>query len=358
LLVILFSSLVGFYVKARARDRCLRDFDGFQATVEAVDGKVAWGTLRVYSSGIELLYSSTHQDREGHAENSYILYANELTNLEGIYRFHDHQSAKNGRRRARDIRRTYQPSLLRRAARSLRNLYSAFRDAIVQTLNAILGYRAAQSPESALLSRHKELTASGAQLIGGAIGSAYEPILEHYIGQYVVLDILVKEGVEEEHGILKEYSAQYIELLSVKLEIPLRVYLRGRPSSTSGPVRVERVGDAMRVTNGLERTVLVGAVCQGERSRPVDAVVAPGESVDVELVEAEREATDVPIELRLSVRCLADLIVPRSIAVIRHAGKRDDLTLEALLGLDDLADLPWIKRLIGTRWIKRIGRRN
>ncbi len=182
LLVILFSSLVGFYAKARARDRCLRDFDGFQTTVETKKGEVGWGALRVYSSGIELLYASTYQDQEGHAENSYILYANELANVQGLYRFHDHQSEKNRRRRERDIRRTYQPNLLSRAARWLRNLFSAFRDAIMQTLNAILGYRAAQSPGSPLLSRHKELTASGAQLIGGVVGSAYLPWLRRLIG--------------------------------------------------------------------------------------------------------------------------------------------------------------------------------
>jgi hypothetical protein len=343
ILVILISSVVGFYAKAKSRDRCLRDLHGFRTTVETKEGEVAWGTLRVYGSGIELLYASTYQDVQGHVENSYILYASELANLKAIYRFYDHQSEENRRRRERDIRHTYQPSLFKRLARALRNLFSAFKDAIVQTLNTILGYRAAQRPENLVLSQYKELTASGAQWLSGAVGNAYEPILERHIGQYVVLEILRGSKVEEEHGILKEYSANYIELLNVKLEVPLRIYLQDRPSSAPSPVHVERVGNAMRVTHDLDRQV--------------DVKVGPGQSADVELLEKEMQATDALIELQFGVRCLADLIVPRTISVVRHAGERKEISLDALLGLDGLTDLPWIKRLIGARRVNRIERR-
>ena len=99
--VILISSLVGFYVNSRVRDRCLRDFDGFMVTVEDKAGKIAWGTLRTYSSGMELKYASTMQDAEGHVENSYILYDKELANLQAIYRLHDDQTERSQRRRTR-----------------------------------------------------------------------------------------------------------------------------------------------------------------------------------------------------------------------------------------------------------------
>ena len=49
--VILVTSLIGFYVKMRGRDRCLRDLDGFQVTIETKDDHVAWGTLRTYATG-------------------------------------------------------------------------------------------------------------------------------------------------------------------------------------------------------------------------------------------------------------------------------------------------------------------
>jgi hypothetical protein len=101
----------------------------------------------------------------------------------------------------------------------------------------------------------------------------------------------------------------------------------------------------------------VEAVRQGDGSRPANVVVLPGQRVQVALVGSEIDNVEDPVELQLSVRCRADLIVPRSIALVRHAGKREGLSLDTLLGLDEWTDLPWIKRLIGTRRSKRIGRR-
>jgi hypothetical protein len=219
-----------------------------------------------------------------------------------------------------------------------------FKDAIVQTLNAILGYRAAQDPQNVMLSKHKEFTSSGAQWLSSAVGNAYEPILERYIGQYVVLEILRGEEVEEEHGILKEYSARYIELLNGKIEVPIQMYLKERPSSDESPVQIERTGRVIHVANRLGRTLLIEAVKCEARSRPVNVPVGSMQSVEVELSDGE---TDKAIELDLSVRCLADLIVPRTLAVVRHAGKREELSLNALLGLDELPHLPWVRRLIG-----------
>jgi hypothetical protein len=366
ILVILVSSLVSFYIRSRVRDRCLRDFDGYQVTAELVDNKVVWGSLEVYSTGIELLYSTTHRDTQGHVENSYILYNAELDQLQTVYCLHDHQSEDSLRRRRTAISRTYQPSLLRRAARMTRNLFNTFKDAIVQTTNAVLGYRAAKLPQSQILSRHKELTESGAQLISSTVGNAYEPILEQYIGRYVVVEIVRGDIVEEEYGILKEYSAKYIELLNTKLEVPLEMYLRDDPTATArqgapapgaqedgnepepppAPVEVQVEEDAVHVSNHLNHAISVEALrCDGD-TRPVDITIAPHGYADIDL---EPDEVGRAIKVNVDVRCLADLIVPRSRSVIRHAGKREKLSLDTLLGLDELSQWPWVRRLFDAR---------
>jgi hypothetical protein len=342
--VILISSLVGFYVSSRIRDRCLRDFDGFMVTVEDKAGKIAWGTLRTYSSGMEMKYGSTVQDTQGHVENSYILYDKELANLQAIYRFHDDQTEQSQKRRTREIRRTYQPTLFRRALRALRNLFNTFKDAIVQATNTVLGYRAAQSPTNLVLSRHKELTDSGMQLLAGAVGNAYEPILERYIGQYVVVEVLRGTTVEEEYGILKEYTAKYLELLNVKVEVPPRVFLKDAATVDGKAIQTEQDDRVVRVTNPLARVLFVEAIKCGDRTRRVDVLVPAQGDAEIALLGEEAGSS---VTLDLSVRCLADLIVPRAVAAVRHAGKREKLSLETLLGLDDLPDLPWVKRLIG-----------
>jgi hypothetical protein len=341
ILVILVSSLVGFYINSRVRDRCLRDFDSFRITVENKAGKTIWGKLRVYSSGIELLYKSGYKDEQGHVENSYILYGSELANVQAVYRFHDDQSARDQQRRTRDIERTYQPNIFRQLARALRNLFSTFKDAIVQATNTVLGYRAAQSPENVMLSKHKELTDSGAQLLSGTVGNAYEPILERYIGQYVVVEIASGDTVEEEYGILKEYSSKYVELLNVRIEVPLHVYLK-ETNEAKTTIQVAQEDGILHVTNPLRRELLVEAIRCDESSRPIDVQVPAYRHAAIELTEEER---DKPVELQFGVRCLTDLIIPRAIGVVRHAGKRQKLSLEALLGLDDLPNIPWVKRL-------------
>jgi hypothetical protein len=266
--------------------------------------------------------------------------------IESYYRFHDHQSAKNRRRREREIRKTYQPSLPRRAARTLRNILTTFRDAIVQSLNAILGARAATSPQSVVLTKHKELTASGAQLMESAVGSAYDPILEHYIGQYVVLEMQSEDEIVEEHGILKEYSSQYLELLNARVQVPLYIYMRRRPRNAHKRVHVQQEGQVARVWHDLAYAIVVETLCAGEAERELDMPLPPGQQIEISLSEAEAAG---PVSFTWGVRCLADLAVPRATAVVRHAGKRDTLSWDAWLGLDDLPTLPWLKRLVRAR---------
>jgi hypothetical protein len=374
ILVIVLTSLIGFYVRMRRRDRCLRDLDGFQVTIETKDGHVAWGTLRTYATGVELLYLGADPNVqaapppalpragggpptplplnpragqgggssvERYTKHSYILYNHELPRIECFYRFHDHQSPKNRRRRERDIIKTFEPGLPRRVGRALRNVLTTFRDAIVQSLNAILGARAAAT-QSAVLTKHEELTASGAELMESAVGSAYDPLLEHYVGHYVVLEMQTQGEVEEEHGILKEYSSQYIELLNARVEVPLYIYLRRRPRYADKLVHIRQEGRVAHVWHSLAHPIVVGAVCSEAGERELDLPLAPRQHIQIPLTEAEAAG---PLSFSWSVRCLADLIVPRDSALVRHAGKREKLSWDEWLGLDDLADLPWIKRL-------------
>jgi len=73
-LLILVSSIIGVFLRMRARDRCLTDFKEYKITLELTDGELVWGILHVFGSGIELEYQEEHKDRDGHFENSYILY--------------------------------------------------------------------------------------------------------------------------------------------------------------------------------------------------------------------------------------------------------------------------------------------
>jgi len=350
ILVIVLSSLVAFYVRTRTRDRCLRDFDGYFVIMEDRALKVAWGTLRVFSTGIELLYPSAHHDDQGHIETSYIMYAPEMARLRTLYRLHDDQPPKARQRRQADIRRTYQPTVFRRLGRSIRNVANTFKDAILQTTNTVLAYRAAQNPQSVVLTKGKELVGSGAELWTSAMGNAYEPLIERYIGQYVVCEIAEPEIVKE-YGILKEYSARYIELLNAKVEVPIGLYVKKSDPASARAVRIEQKQEFLSVQHDLPRTVVANALRSGEHVRQIDVAIPPGQEIEIPLQEDERGQE---IAIDLSVRCIADVIIPRDLAVVRHAGRQEKLSLEALLGIDDLTDLPWVKKLLDSRVIGRL----
>ena len=49
----------------------------------------------------------------------------------------------------------------------------------------------------------------------GSVETSYEPLLERYIGHRVVAEFLRGETLVEVPGVLKDYTADFIELLDV-----------------------------------------------------------------------------------------------------------------------------------------------
>ena len=93
-----------------------------------------------------------------------------------------------GLKRARqDVERSFHPNLLRRLARSTRNFLTTATDSLNEVLALLLGR--VQKVGGRYLSDKTDVTLSklGGQVIG-QVGSAYDPLLERFIGQRVVLN--------------------------------------------------------------------------------------------------------------------------------------------------------------------------
>ena len=216
-LVVLFASaLLGAFLRTRARDRCLKDFEGHQVNIQETPEKRAWGHLMVYPNGVELIYQESHRDAQGHIETSMVYYREQLQKVRFIMRAHDELSPSNQERRAADIRRTYRPGLRRRLSRSLWNTINSIRDAVMEALGMVIGRaKSAGGSGSTLLQQDKYLAGVGKDLLGH-VARAYDPILERYIGRRVVVELAGPDGTEEFAGILKEYSQRYLEVLNVR----------------------------------------------------------------------------------------------------------------------------------------------
>lgn len=268
ILVILVTSIINAFVRQRAHDKCFKDFRNCNVTLLMKDGARIEGRLKLYSSGVEVEYEQPlYDEKENQSHYSHITMHPELeANLQAVHRYYWELNPKNRRRRERSIRRSHNPSIFRRFGRALRNVVNTLRDAVNRSLSLFLGKIGGRIAGG---SASGEINSVGTTLVAAA-SNAYDSMMEKYIGRMVIVE--TKEGgtLKKYEGILKEYSAKYLELLNVRF--------------------------------GLDREAA------GARQGPQP--------------QADR---------------VFDMITPRALTTLRHAGKKDKLTLKELLGLDEFS---------------------
>ncbi|UCC97421.1 MAG: hypothetical protein JSW66_16450 [Phycisphaerales bacterium] len=219
ILFIIFSAGVAAFVRKRSRDKCLMDFEQNMVTLEDVSGKTIWGTLRVENTGLEFVYSEKHRDEEGHEEASFILYKYEYLNIQAAIRFHDDLSEDNKKRREEELKRTYHPGPWRRSKRRTLNVFRTIRDSIVEIVNLLISQAKKATPAGRMLGAQDKYVTQMKQELMGSVGTSFEPLLERYIGHKVVLEMIKGEKIFEYCGVLKEYTAEFIEIMDVNYAV-------------------------------------------------------------------------------------------------------------------------------------------
>ncbi len=212
-------TVVAAFVRGRRKDRCLKDFSASLLTLQDTSGKLIWGRLRVESTGIELVYESPHKDNEGHDETSYIFYKQEYSMLKALIRYHDELDDEARRRREIELDKTYHPSALRRLGRRIRNFLNTFRNSVIEIVNLFVGQMKKTGTGGRVLAGQDKHISQLQQELSPASGTAYEPLLEPHIGKKVVLELIEGDKVVEYSCILKEYTAEFIEVMDTKYRI-------------------------------------------------------------------------------------------------------------------------------------------
>ena len=215
ILFILFAAGVAAFIRKRSRDKCLRDFERNRVTMEAKSGKVIWGALRVENTGLEFVYPEKHKDQQGHEETSYILYKYEYPEIEAVIRFHDDLSEPHKKERERELKRTYHPGPWRRFKRKVLNVFRTIRDSVVEIINLLISQAKKATPAGKVLTSQDKYVSQMKQELVGAAGTSFEPLLERYIGHKVVLEMIKADKVLEYCGVLKEYTAEFVEIMDV-----------------------------------------------------------------------------------------------------------------------------------------------
>ena len=237
ILFIILAAGIGAFVRKRSRDKCLRDFERNMVTLEQTSGKTIWGKLRVENTGLEFVYSEKHKDEEGHDETSYILYKYEYPDIAAVIRFHDELSEQNKRAREKELKRTYHPGQWRRLKRRILNVFRTVRDSVVEIINLLISQAKKATPAGKVLSSQDKYVSQMKHELMASAGTSFEPLLERYIGHKVVLELAKGDKIFEYCGVLKEYTAEFIEIMDVNYAPKL-----GQPSRTADLVVPRKYG--------------------------------------------------------------------------------------------------------------------
>lgn len=216
---IVLATVVAAFVRRRSRDKCLKDFGQNIVTFEETGGKIIWGKLRVENTGLEFVYPAKHIDKQGHEETSYILYKYEYPKIAALVRYHDQLSELNRKKREKKLKWIYHPTLLRRLKRKIQNVFKTVRDSVMEILNMLISQAKKATPAGAVLSSQDKYVSQMKQELMGSVGASFEPLLERYIGHRVVVELVKGDKIFEYPGVLKEYTAEFIEVMDVDYSV-------------------------------------------------------------------------------------------------------------------------------------------
>ncbi len=273
------------------------------------------------NTGLELTYRSDYKD-EDHIETSFIIYKSEYEDIQVIYRYTDELSEERKIEREKDLERTFHPPKVKILLRKMRNTVNTAKDAIIDVLNLVIGQVKKVGTGSSIIESDigsKYVTKVGTEFVG-YVGTSFDPILENCIGGKMVLEILEEEKVTEYVGVLKEYSSDFLEVLDVKSPQDCSFKIKSSERKCEkGNVSVIIEDKTLKIHNSSSQPVLLNGIKASDYEQDIDAVIDKGEELSYKL---ERDFPELEISLRIVRE--ADIIVPRSHALIRHRAERYD----------------------------------
>ncbi len=317
ILFIFISAIVGAIVARRRRDRCLTLLDDYHITMSMADGQVIWGDLRVYSQGIELEYDTPYRSRQGVIKSSYLLYQPEMEQVVAFCRYVGHLTDGEQQTRMRQVEARFRPSLIRRVRRSMVNVLNTIRDAFTQAMNAFLGQMAKVGGKTSVAASQKGEMEKVGKTLMGAVGNAYEPMLERQIGKPIVIEVTGfshPDGTNLELcGYLAEYSDKYLAVFNVEQPVLETFTLPCDETIERDGVMIEVDPVSLRITNKSSVPLIVDTVSSDQ-----------GEAQELGVLLTLASTVRLPrMSGRPSVRLLRvqsiDVVCHRSLAIIRHA---------------------------------------
>jgi len=86
---------------------------------------------------------------------------------------------------------------------------------VMEVLNMLISHAKRVTPAGAVLTSQDKYVSRMKQELVGSAGTSFEPLLEKYIGSKVVLELLQGDKIFEYCGVLKDYTAEFVEVMDV-----------------------------------------------------------------------------------------------------------------------------------------------
>ncbi|MFW6336958.1 MAG: hypothetical protein ACOC3G_07500 [Phycisphaeraceae bacterium] len=323
ILFIFLVAVVGLIVNQRRRDKCLKLFDGYRATVLDTSNQALWGTMCILPKGMEVVFDRPYTTRRGIDKSSALMYEAHQANVLAMLRLETGLPDPQQSRRRDQIQRTFRPNLARRIFRTLRNVLNTLRDAFAKAFTAVIGQLTRTGRAGALGQQQAGVDQIGQTLLAAA-GNAYEPLLERHIGKPVVLQLKSPLAGDAPSidipGYLAEYSDKYVAVFN--REQPIHVEKR-----LTLDAAVERPGVSIEVAD-LHFTVrstgpellIVRRICTDAGEVDVNAVLTQGSSIRFDHGGNATPAIDLATTRRV------DMVCPRGLATVLFGGESADAT--------------------------------
>lgn len=215
IIFIVLSALLAVVLRKIKKDKCLKDFRDDIVTIELLNGQQYKGELNLKSSGLKFNYPEMIQDEQNLKFLSFLLYKNEYPDIQAVVRYHKDLTAEGKKLREEDFKKTFHPSRWRKIRRSLINFFKIIKDAVIEIINLMTSHLSKTTPVGAAISSNDREVNKMKNDLYGLVETSYEPLLEDYIGERVILEL--KRGSEwvKYNGVLKDYTAEFIELIDV-----------------------------------------------------------------------------------------------------------------------------------------------
>lgn len=219
-LFILATAIIGAFTSRVKRDKCLYDFNNDPVALEKITGKIATkGILKVESTGLEFIYPVEKINPANNLlQTSYLFYKYEYPQIQALIRFRDELSEEGKKKREKDLKKVYKPSIFRKLKRKVQNIFKNLADSLKEAGNALVTHFQTSSSSALLKSQDKYLKQINQNIVE-SVGNSYDKLLEKYIGHKIVFDMIKGEKVYQYSGILKDYTSGYLELLDVNYDV-------------------------------------------------------------------------------------------------------------------------------------------